>query len=68
MLLERDGAFYPVEVKAKSTPSRRDTTGIGAFRKTYPHLRIEKGLVIAPTSRVLQLSDEDWAIPWDLDG
>jgi len=50
------------------TPARRDTTGITAFRKTYPHLRIEKGLVIAPTSKILQLSDADWGIPWDLDG
>ncbi len=68
LLLERDGVFYPIEVKASSTPSRRDTTGITAFRKTYPHLRIQKGLVIAPTKKVLQLSENDWAIPWDLDG
>ncbi len=68
LLLERDGAFYPIEIKTRSTPSRRDTTGITAFRKTYPHLRIEKGLVIAPTPKILQLSENDWAIPRDLDG
>jgi len=68
LLLERDGAFYPIEIKTKSTPSRRDTTGITALRKTYPHLRIEKGLVIAPTAHILQLSANDWAMPWDLDG
>lgn len=68
LLLERDGAFYPIEAKLRSTPSRRDTTGITAFRKTYPHLRIERGLVIAPTEKALQLSDQDWALPWDLDG
>ena len=68
LLLERDGAFYPIEIKAKSNPSRRDTSGITAFRKTYPQLRIEKGLVVAPIPEILQLSDEDWAIPWDLDG
>ncbi len=67
LLLERDGVFYPIEAKASSTPSRRDTSGITAFRKTYPHLRIEKGLVVAPTKKVLQLSENDWAIPWDLD-
>lgn len=59
--------FYPIEVKATSQPSRRDTTGITAFRKTYPHLPIEKGLVISPTGKTLQLSPDDWAIPWDLD-
>ena len=68
LLLERDGVFYPIEVKTKSNPSRQDTTGITAFRKTYPHLRVEKGLVIAPTPKVLQLSNDDWAVPWDLDG
>ena len=68
LLLERDGVFYPVEVKAKSNPSRRDTTGITAFRKTYPNLHVEKGLIIAPTTNILQLSNDDWAIPWDLDG
>lgn len=68
LLLERDGVFYPIEIKSKSNPSRRDTTGISAFRKTYPGLRIEKGLVIAPVPAILQLSEEDYAIPWDLDG
>jgi len=68
LLLERDGVFFPIEMKASSTPSRRDTSGITAFRKTYPQLRIEKGLVIAPTKKILQLSENDWAIPWDLDG
>lgn len=68
LLLERDGVFYPIEVKATSAPSRRDTTGITAFRKTYPDLRIAPGLVIAPTEKILQLSNHDWAIPWDLAG
>jgi predicted AAA+ superfamily ATPase len=68
LLLERDGVFYPVEVKASSSPSRRDTSGITAFRKTYPHLRIGNGLVIAPVKKILQLSENDWAIPWNLDG
>ena len=68
LLLERNGVFYPIEVKATSNPTRRDTTGITAFRKTYPHLRIACGLVIAPTAKIHQLSENDWTIPWDLDG
>ena len=60
--------FTLIEIKANSNPSRRDTSGITAFRKTYPHLLIEKGLVIGPIPEILQLSDVDWAIPWDLDG
>jgi hypothetical protein len=64
-LLERDGTFFPVEVKAASRPSRGDTSGITAFRKTYPRLRIAKGLVVAPCEAMLPLSEDDFAMPWD---
>jgi hypothetical protein len=64
-LLERDGRFFPVEVKAASRPSRGDTSGITAFRKTYPRLRIAKGLVVAPCEAMIPLSEDDFALPWD---
>jgi len=67
LILERDAVFYPIEIKAKSNPSQ-DTTGISSFRKTYPHLRIEKGLVLCPADKVFQLSDLDYAVPWDIAG
>jgi len=62
-VLERDGVFYPIEIKAKSRPTRQDTSGITAFRKTYPNLKIEKGLVIAPAEKIIQISENDYAIP-----
>ncbi len=65
LLLERDGTFFPIEVKAASRPSRGDTSGITAFRKTYPGLRVAKGLVVAPCERLLPLSENDFAMPWD---
>lgn len=65
-LLERDGKFYPIEAKGTSTPGRKDTRGIRAFRATYPNLRIEKGLVLAPTESVYQLTEDDWAAPWSM--
>jgi uncharacterized protein len=65
LLLERDGTFFPIEVKAVSRPSRGDTSGITAFRKTYPRLRIAKGLVVAPCEKLLPLSKHDFAMPWD---
>ncbi|OHB74242.1 MAG: hypothetical protein A2Z34_00610 [Planctomycetes bacterium RBG_16_59_8] len=67
-LLERDGAFYPLEVKATSKPSRRDTTGIRAFRETYPRLKIETGIVLSPVETIIQLSELDFAVPWDIHG
>jgi len=68
IILERDGVYYPVEIKAASNPTRRDAGGIGAFRKTYPRLHIEKGLVIAPAGQVLPLSEHDVVMPWDVGG
>jgi hypothetical protein len=29
-------------------------------------LKIEKGLVIAPTEKIIQISENDYAIPWDV--
>jgi len=66
IILEYNGTFHPIEIKAKTNPSRRDTMGISAFRKRYPQINIAKGLVIAPCSDIVQLSECDYAVPWDL--
>lgn len=68
VILERDGIFYPIEIKATARPSRRDTSGIRAFRSTYPDIKIAKGLVVAPTEAFIQLSEDDYAMPWDFCG
>ena len=65
LLLERDGTFYPMEIKLSTRPSRQDTRGITSFRARYPQLNIAPGLVIAPVERVEQLSENDYCIPWD---
>ncbi len=70
ILLERDGTFYPIEVKLGTTPSKNDTRGITAFRKTYPHLRIAPGLVVVPSNPTAgnplleKVSDRDYALSW----
>ncbi len=65
LLLERDGMFYPIEIKLTSRPSRQDTRGINALRQTYPRSKIAPGLVIAPVERMARLSDADYSLPWD---
>ena len=65
-ILEFDGFYYPIEVKTKSNPTRNDTRGISSFRKTYPDLNIQSGLVIAPTNKIYQISENDYAIPWNI--
>ena len=65
LILEANSTYYPIEVKATASPSRKDTSGISAFRKSYPKLKIEKGLVIAPCDQFLPISERDYAFPWD---
>lgn len=67
-LLERDGRLFPIEVKTRSNPGRKETRGIRALRAAYTNERIEKGLVLAPTEEIAQLTEDDWALPWDMDG
>lgn len=66
LVLEHDGRFYPLEIKHTRRPRPKDARGIRAFRESYPQADIAPGLVIAPTEGVLQLTAEDYAIPWDL--
>lgn len=65
LILERDGVCYPIEIKSVSNPSRRDTTGLRAFRDSHPRLRIARGLVVAPCEKLLPLSENDHSMPWD---
>ena len=66
LILERDGKYYPIEIKAKTRPTRKDTKGILAFRNAHPHLNIQKGIVIAPTDESYPLSENDRVIPWHI--
>lgn len=66
-LLEFNGVFYPIEVKASCNLRSGDTSGISAFRRTYPRLKIGPGLIIAPIEEMSRLTETDYAIPWDID-
>jgi predicted AAA+ superfamily ATPase len=68
MVLERDGILYPIEIKLTSSPSRRDTTGISAFRGTYKNMKIAPGLVIAPVEKIMRISENDYAMAYDCAG
>jgi predicted AAA+ superfamily ATPase len=66
LLLERDGKIYPIEIKAKSRPVASDARNINTFRKLYPHLNVQKGLIIAPCENQYPVTENDWVIPWDI--
>jgi uncharacterized protein len=69
LILERDGRFYPIEIKLTTNPARKDTMGLSAFRKTYPGLDVAPGLVITPgqtgqQKAVQRISEHDCALSW----
>lgn len=66
LILERDGRFYPIEIKAKTRPTRKDAHGLNSFRLNYPNLNVQKGLIIAPTDEIYAVTENDYVIPWDL--
>jgi len=65
-VLERDGKFYPIEIKAKTRPTRKDARNIQAFRETYSQLDIQPGLIIAPAVERYAVTSQDYVIPWDI--
>ncbi len=64
LILELNGQLFPIEIKAKSNPSRKDIRGFSAFRTCFPKENIHKGLVICATPSILELSDDAVAVPW----
>ncbi|AQQ72089.1 hypothetical protein SMSP2_02469 [Limihaloglobus sulfuriphilus] len=65
LIMERDGSLFPVEIKMTSNPGKKHLSGINAFRRTYPKLSIAPGLVICPCEKFVQISQTDYALPWD---
>lgn len=66
LVLELDNRYFPIEIKLNSHPSKFDARGIAKFRKTYPALQIEAGLIIAPVAEIFPLDDNCYVVPWDL--
>jgi predicted AAA+ superfamily ATPase len=65
LILEFDGAFYPIEIKCKTTVQARDLTGINSFRTSYPHLKIMPGLLIYAGKTCYKLPNNIIALPWN---
>lgn len=64
LIVERDGALYPIEIKCKSKPSQGDTSGLRALRQTYPKTKIMPGLVIHAGDESYPLDRETLALSW----
>jgi len=66
IILERDDILYPIEIKLKSRPSKKDARGITALRRNYPNKMIAAGLIVAPVEEFEQVTELDYAVPWNL--
>jgi len=64
LILEMNGVLYPIEIKAKSNPNRKDVRGFAAFKDCFPKENIHQGLLICSIEQPRQLSEDVVAIPW----
>jgi uncharacterized protein len=64
LILEFDGRLYPIEIKLTTQPTRKQVSGIHAFRAAHPNHRIAKGLLICAVSRPYLLSEHVLAMPF----
>jgi predicted AAA+ superfamily ATPase len=65
LILEMDGALYPIEIKCKTVLSKHDARGILAFRESYPRQKIQPGLILYPGKTCYNVHESVIALPWD---
>ncbi|MCK4609315.1 MAG: DUF4143 domain-containing protein, partial [Gammaproteobacteria bacterium] len=68
LIIEFDNKFFPIEIKCKANISKKDLSGIIAFRATYPGLHIGPALIIAPVDRIYPVAEDCFVVPFDLNG
>ncbi len=64
LILELNGRLYPIEVKSKSHPSKKDARGIQSFREAFPDENIANGLLVCAASTPYRISENVLALPW----
>lgn len=65
LILERDGIYYPIEIKGKSHPTLQDTRGVESFKKKYPQLSVGTALVLCTAETSFPLSKSVVVVPWN---
>jgi predicted AAA+ superfamily ATPase len=66
LLLEKDGVIYPFEFKLTTRPSRRDVSGIAAFKASYPGRVVANGAIVCAVEKPYWITNDVMAIPWNL--
>jgi len=64
LILELDGRLYPVEIKSKSNPARKDIRGFQAFKNCFPKENIQQCLVVCAVPSFRYIKEDVLAVPW----
>lgn len=64
LILERDGALFPIEIKCKSKPNRADASSMRKFHQTYPNKKIMPGLIIHAGHETYLIDQKTLALSW----
>jgi len=68
LILEMNGRLFPVEIKSKAHPSKKDAGGIKSFRQAFPDEDIEDGLLVCAAAQPYRISENVVAMPWHMLG
>jgi predicted AAA+ superfamily ATPase len=65
LILDYNGRLYPIEMKCKTAVSKKDLSGLIAFKETYPQREMAPGLVLYTGDEALQVTTGYYAVPWN---
>jgi predicted AAA+ superfamily ATPase len=65
LIIEKDGRFFPIEIKASSGIGPSDARSIHTFQERVGNTA-QPGLIVYAGSKILQVSDSCAAVPFDL--
>lgn len=64
LLLEINNRMIPIEMKARTYVSQKDGRGIRIFRETYPHLKVDTGVILYAGERCYPVDNQTIALPY----
>jgi len=65
LILEHDGAYFPIEIKSKAHVSRHDARGILSFMDTFPNVNIKLGIILHAGTECYYVHEKILAMPWN---
>ena len=65
LIIEVNNQYFPIEIKYKSHPTKKDARGIQAFKETYPKLNVGPGIIVAPSESIYAVAKDCYVVPVD---